>query len=111
MLKILNHSQNPKISLVDLIASDLIISVETIANLKAFEPSYNGQTINLLGHTTAGIGGGNFYADYADTTTADDDGTVIVTGGGKRWKRILNGFIDTDIVIIYSRSVYCICIA
>lgn len=62
-------------------------SIDNIVDLKAFEPLVDGQQIELLGHTVAGIGGGPFYFDASDTTSADNNGTVIVTPGGKRWKR------------------------
>lgn len=74
-----------------------INSVTNIASLRNLEPTISGQTISLIGHTTAGIGGGLFRADLSDTTTSDDSGLTIVTVGGKRWKRIIeNGFIDSD---------------
>lgn len=68
-------------------------SVDDVSALRATEPFYDGQQIELLGHTTAGIGGGVFYADFSDTTTADDNGVTIVTAGGKRWKRKLDGYV------------------
>lgn len=67
-------------------ASD-IQSVATIADLRALEPIADGQQAELLGHTVAGVGGGPVYYDAADTTTADNNFTVVVTAGGKRWKR------------------------
>lgn len=94
-IKIVNYSTAPRLSTVD-IYGDTILVLVTVAGLRLTEPSYNGQIVKLLGHTTAGIGGGDFRADLSDTTTADDDGITIVTSGGKRWKRILNGFIDSD---------------
>jgi hypothetical protein len=36
----------------------------------------------------APVGGGEFYYDPNDTTSADDDIFVFVTAGGKRWKRL-----------------------
>lgn len=63
------------------------LPVSTVANMRLTEPSIDGQQITLLGHTLAGIGGGTFYHDESDTSSADNNGTVIVTAGGKRWKR------------------------
>ena len=60
---------------------------DTIADLRLFEPSQDGQHKNVTGHTFAGSGGGPFYYDASDTTSPDNDGTVIVTASGKRWKR------------------------
>ena len=39
-------------------------------------------------------GGGTFAYDASDTTTADNDGTVLVTSDGFRYKRIHNGRIN-----------------
>ena len=61
--------------------------VATIADLRNIEPAQDGQQISLLGHTLPGIGGGELYFDESDTTSADNNGTIIVTTGGKRWKR------------------------
>jgi len=62
----------------------------TVADLRTTEPSKDGQLVYLSGHTTIGVGGGEFYYDASDTTSADNGGTVIVTSGGKRWIRILD---------------------
>lgn len=62
-------------------------TASTIADLRLLVPTYDGQQVELLGHTIAGIGGGTFYYDASDTTSADNNGTVIVTSGGERWKR------------------------
>lgn len=61
---------------------------ESIAQLRTIEPTEDQQRI-LLKSWQAGknVGGGEFYADFADDTTTDNSGTVIVTEGGKRWKR------------------------
>lgn len=76
---------------------DWVQIVNTVALLRNFEPAYSSQIITLLGHTTAGVGGGHFRYDASDTTTSDDNGLTIVTAGGKRWKRIIeNGFIDSE---------------
>lgn len=95
-IKILNYSTNPRISLADIVTTTIIVTVETVAMLRNTAPSYDKQVISLLGHTTPGIGGGDFYADLSDTTTADNNGLVIVTTGGKRWKRILVDHINSD---------------
>lgn len=86
---IVNYASTTELATVD--------RVTTIATLRNTEPTTTGQIVFLLGHTTAGVGGGLFRADLSDTTTSDDGGIVIVTTGGKRWKRIIeNGFIDSD---------------
>ena len=70
--------------------------VDTIANLRLLKPSFDGQQVDVLGHTLAGIGDGQFYYDPDDTTSADNNGTVIVTSSGERWKRILNGYVSPE---------------
>lgn len=71
-----------------------VLSVETVTDLRAFEPDFDLQVIYLVGHTTSGIGGGSFYTDANDVASADNNGTVIVTAGGARWKRQLSDSID-----------------
>ena len=56
--------------------------------------AYTGtDTVVTVGCRTAvGDGGdGLFYFDAADTTSADNDFTTIVTATGKRWKRAYSG--------------------
>lgn len=62
---------------------------DSIADLRNIEPTENTQTIFIKGYYTGTtVGGGYFIADFTDNSTADNGGTVIVTAGGKRWKRI-----------------------
>jgi len=70
--------------------------IDTIALLRAFEPTKDGQQISLLGHTLPGIGGDPFYFDESDTNSADNNGTIIVTAGGKCWKRVLLGIVTPE---------------
>lgn len=65
---------------------------DSIAQLRTIEPTNDQQRILVKSyHVGKNLGGGVFYADFADTTTADNAGTVIVTQTGKRWKRIITG--------------------
>jgi hypothetical protein len=73
-----------------------VLTVDTIAELRDFKPEFEGQKISLLGHTLVGIGGGEFYFDESDTTSEDNNGTIIVTAGGKRWKRSIADFISAE---------------
>lgn len=78
-------------------ANSIGIQIATdIAELRTIIPTVDRQVVELLGHTTAGIGGGQFYYDMADTTTADDNGTVVVTSGNQRWKKSLQDFITPE---------------
>ena len=63
------------------------LDIINVNQLRTTEPSFPGQQVNLLGHTTDGIGGGELWYDSSDTTTADNGGTVFVTVSGARWKR------------------------
>ena len=63
------------------------VPIKTIADLRTYNPVADGQVVDVLGHTLAGVGGGQFYYDPDDTTSADNNGTVIVTSSGERWKR------------------------
>lgn len=63
--------------------------VESIAQLRTIEPTEDQQRILVKSYYAGkNLGGGVFYADFADATSEDNGGTVIVTSGGKRWKRI-----------------------
>lgn len=90
MLEIINYNTAPILQIRNATYPFAVTTIATIAILRTTEPSYNGQIITLLGHTTAGVGSGQFRYDASDTTTADDNSNVIVTTtGGKRWKRIM----------------------
>lgn len=72
-------------------------SCSTIAQLRSIEPTVEGQRIYVNTHTTGiaanvsgDTGGGWFIAKLSDTASIDDNGIVIVTTGGKRWKRDLS---------------------
>lgn len=59
-----------------------------IITLRATEPEMDGQRIFVREYTIGtGRGGGTFVYWQDDTTSADDGGYIIVTKGGKRWKR------------------------
>lgn len=75
----------------------LIGKCDDISTLRTIEPDVDGQRIFVEKHTTSiapnesgDSGGGWFYADLADSTTNDDNGVVIITSGGNRWKRDLS---------------------
>lgn len=70
---------------------------ESIEELRTIEPTENNQRILVKGYYAGtAVGGGQFYFDEADTTSADNGGTVITTAGGKRWKRIYTEITPFD---------------
>lgn len=65
-----------------------IASIDTISNLRTFEPITAGQFIRLREYTKGtGTGGGVFVHDVSDKISRDDGGVIIVTSKGARWKR------------------------
>lgn len=68
---------------------------QTVADYAALR-SYSGPRISayvtgfLVSSAPAGISGA-FARDDADTTSADNGGTIIVAANGKRWKRVFTG--------------------
>ncbi|MDO6406250.1 hypothetical protein [Pantoea phytobeneficialis] len=60
-----------------------------IATLRSVEPTIDGQKIEVVIYASGykSWADGNFYCDASDSTSADDGWSVIVTAGGKRWKR------------------------
>lgn len=69
--------------------------VDSIATLREFEPVRDRQMVYVKGYyANSTKGGGYFVADLADSRTADNGGTVIVTAGGKRWKRIIHEHVS-----------------
>ena len=84
-------------SLADDDGFKLIGKCPDVSTLRTIEPDDNNQRIFVVAHTsgvTVGdsgdSGGGWFYADLTDSASNDDNGVVIVTSGGKRWKRDLS---------------------
>lgn len=62
---------------------------KNINDLRLIEPTIESQLINVIEHSDGvGIGGGFFEYDSIDNASEDDDGMIIVTPSGKRWKRI-----------------------
>lgn len=73
---------------VDTIAHLRLVLVANISDL---------DTIEVLGHTTAGSGGGTFYWN-ASSADADDNGiTILPTGhvGNGRWKRMYFSLLES----------------
>ncbi|MEO3383019.1 right-handed parallel beta-helix repeat-containing protein [Enterobacter soli] len=75
-----------------LVANDgekFIGECQTIAMLRAIEPTYDKQRITLREHTAGtGKGGGQFRSVLAGSSYTDNNGTIIKTAGGAAWLRI-----------------------
>lgn len=59
--------------------------------------AYTGelQVLNCLGRLHVfDLSQGVFHIDESDTTSSDDDGTILVDVMGRRWKRLLSGDIN-----------------
>ncbi|QEP53229.1 tailspike protein [Acinetobacter phage BS46] len=71
------------------------IKLKTFDDLKNFKPIMNGQTVYVGQRSNTYLqGGGLFYADTSDTTSLDNDGTILVGIDGTRWKRKWNTYAD-----------------
>lgn len=75
-----------------------VTPIDNIAALRTTEPAFSGAKARVTSYHSnwssdgvGPIGGGDFYHDATDTTTADDGIFTFVTAGGARWKRQLNG--------------------
>lgn len=69
-------------------------TVNSIAALRLLSGARN-QRAFVLGYYAMGDGGGGvYYVDQADTTTADNGSTVIVGADGARWKLNHNGSVS-----------------
>lgn len=79
---------------VDLVADE--VALGTYADLR----SYGGRARRVCVTGLAVIAQpnitGNFIRDDSDTATADNGGTVIVDNLGRRWKRVLGGFVNPE---------------
>lgn len=70
----------------------------SIGALRASEPVFPGQRIDLKEYRQgSGFGGGFFIHDDTDTSTPDDGGYCVVTPKGARWKRALNSLHELNI--------------
>lgn len=68
--------------------------VDSIAALRLLAGSRN-QRATVLGYYVRGDGGGGeYFIDPLDTTTADNGGTVIRAADGARWKLVVRGRVS-----------------
>ncbi|WP_368766624.1 hypothetical protein [Enterobacter hormaechei] len=77
-------------SMLGLIDGETLIGGATYAQIRT--SNLAGNQIKCLGRAANRDGGeGWFFLDSSDTTTADDDGTVLIDAVGRRWKRSYDG--------------------
>lgn len=70
-----------------------IIGGGTYTEIRAF--TGEGNKINCIGRENIFDGGnGVFLLDASDTTSSDNDGTILVDASGRRWKREFSGDIN-----------------
>ena len=72
-------------------AQDVLDNAKPMANYTALR-AYTGRATGVR-ITQTGLAG-FFRCDDADTTSADNGGTIIVDAGGRRWKRLFDGAIN-----------------
>lgn len=66
--------------------------VRSIAELRTLLNGTPSKHAFVTGYWTEGDGGGgHYYLDAADTTSADNKGSIIVAADGGRWKLVHNG--------------------
>lgn len=63
------------------------LTIKTFADLRLHKSSTPWQKVEVIGHTVPGVGGDPFFYDPDDTTSPDNNGTVIINQWGERWKR------------------------
>lgn len=80
-----------------ILATDSLSNVTSVPNVSALRKLDSTVSKNAFtsGYYTPGDGGGgNYYLDPLDTTTADDGFATIVGLDGGRWKLEIGGYID-----------------
>lgn len=79
--------------------ANTVSEVTTYSALKALNPAASDNVITVRYRSSVGDGGGGlFFWDSTDTTTADNDGTVLIStytpAPSGRWKRIYDGQLN-----------------
>ena len=75
-------------------SSEATVIASSIADVRAVD-STRSSHVFATGYRQAGDGGGgHYYLDTADASSADNGGTVIVAGDGARWKLIQQGAVS-----------------
>ncbi len=74
-------------ALMDEIPTNSLLRTDNLAALRLINPAQDNQIIFVVSHTKDGIGGGEFYYDSSDTSSQDNNGTVVISANGSRWIR------------------------
>jgi hypothetical protein len=71
--------------------------VALAADVRALEPTQDGQIAITAGALSlSDRGGGTWVYIASDTTSSDNTGTILVTPSGKRWRRVYNGYVSPE---------------
>lgn len=77
--------------------SKLSLTVTSIAQLRTLLSTLSSEAF-VTGYYSQGDGGGGpYYFDPADTTSADNGGTIIVASDGARWKLDITGPVTANV--------------
>lgn len=81
------------------ISSAAQVIIQSLASLAALQAkTWTGATrpdeVNIVYNYYSNDGGGRFWYDSSDTTTADDGFMTVVDASGNRWKRQWFGMVD-----------------
>lgn len=73
-------------------------NVYSLSELRGLKPNSKNEQVFVFGHSAgSNVGYGVFYYHQSDTTSVDNDCTVVVSTDGSRWKRMnADGEINTD---------------
>ena len=92
--KMLDDNFNYANAYVDTNINVAIKFVNNIAALRALLKTGSPSAFALGYYTKGDGGGGEFYYDNLDTTSADNGGTIIVANDGGRWKLLVGNYIS-----------------
>ena len=81
----------PNQAALDAKAATIDLRAKTLTELRALTTTELSTRYTYLSED-----GGVWQYDPSDNSTADNTGIVVVTGGGKRLKRILNGYVTLE---------------
>lgn len=70
--------------------------VNSIAELRTVLKTKNPKALVTSYYGDGKGGGGEFYLDLSDTTSADNGGSIIVANDGGRWKRVVRGGVTPE---------------